>query len=60
MPHENDQSVLSLLQELGEVFTRRRRLILATYLGIVLSTVLAIFFIPPTYRASGKILLTTE
>ena len=60
MPHENDQSVLSLLQELGEVFTRRRRLILATYAGIVLSTLLAIFFIPPTYRASGKILLTTD
>jgi uncharacterized protein involved in exopolysaccharide biosynthesis len=60
MSRENDQSVLSLLQDLGEVARRRRGLILAAYAGIVLSTILAIFLIPPTYRATGKVLLTTD
>jgi uncharacterized protein involved in exopolysaccharide biosynthesis len=49
-----------LVQDAVQAVFRRWKLILGAYLGIVLTTVLGVFLATPTYRASGKILLTTD
>lgn len=55
-----DPSVLGLLHDLGLAVLRRRRLALAAY-GAILGTALAgVFLLPPTYRAAGKLLVTTN
>jgi uncharacterized protein involved in exopolysaccharide biosynthesis len=55
-----EQAVLTLVQEGIQAVFRRWKLILGAYLGIVLMAVFGIFVIPPTYRAAGKILFTTD
>ena len=55
-----EQAVLTLVQEAVHSVFRRWKLILGAYLGIVLTAVFGVFVIPPTYRAAGKILLTTD
>jgi uncharacterized protein involved in exopolysaccharide biosynthesis len=55
-----EQAVLTLVQEGIQAVFRRWKLILGAYLGIVLTAVFGIFVIPPTYRAAGKILFTTD
>lgn len=57
---QHDQALLSLLQEAVQAIFRRWKLILGAYLGLVLTALLGVFVIPPTYRAAGKILLTTD
>ncbi len=39
---------------------RQRRLIVGVYVGIVATAVVAIFVLPPQYRAASKVLLTTN
>ncbi len=56
----HEQAVLVLVQEAIQGIFRRWKLIVGAYLGIVLMAVFGIFVIPPTYRASGKILFTTD
>ena len=55
-----EQALLTLVQEGVHGIFRRWKLIVGAYLGIVLTAVFGIFVIPPTYRASGKILFTTD
>jgi succinoglycan biosynthesis transport protein ExoP len=55
-----EQAVVTLLQEAVHGVFRRWKLILGAYFGLVLIAVFGIFVIPPTYRAAGKILLTTD
>jgi len=55
-----EQAILTLIQEAIASGFRRWKLILGAYLGIVLMAVFGIFVIPPTYRAAGKILFTTD
>ena len=55
-----EQAVLTLVQEAIQAIFRRWKLILGAYLGIVLMAIFGIFVIPPTYRAAGKILFTTD
>jgi uncharacterized protein involved in exopolysaccharide biosynthesis len=55
-----EQAVLTLVQEAIQAVFRRWKLILGAYLGIVLTAVFGVFVIPPTYRAAGKILFTTD
>src|SRR5262245_50959517 len=55
-----EQAILSLIQEAIQGIFRRWKLIAGAYLGIVLTAVFGIFVIPPTYRAAGKILFTTD
>jgi uncharacterized protein involved in exopolysaccharide biosynthesis len=55
-----EQAILTLIQEAIASVFRRWKLILGAYLGIVLVAVFGIFVIPPTYRAAGKILFTTD
>ncbi len=55
-----EQAVLTLVQEAVHAVFRRWKLILGAYLGIVLTAIFGIFVIPPTYRAAGKILFTTD
>ncbi len=55
-----EQAVLTLLRDAVHGVFRRWKLIVGAYLGIVLTAVFGIFVIPPTYRAAGKILLTTD
>src|SRR4029453_7617062 len=55
-----EQAILPLVQEAIHAVFRRWKLILGAYLGIVLTAIFGVFVIPPTYRATGKILLTTD
>jgi polysaccharide biosynthesis transport protein len=55
-----EQAILTLVQEAIHGVFRRWKLILGAYLGIVLTAIFGVFVIPPTYRATGKILLTTD
>lgn len=55
-----EQAILSLVHEAIQGIFRRWRLIVGAYLGIVLMAVFGVFVIPPTYRAAGKILFTTD
>lgn len=55
-----EQAILTLVQEAIHAVFRRWKLILGAYLGIVLTAIFGVFVIPPTYRATGKILLTTD
>lgn len=60
MSMSQEQAVLTLVQEAIQAVFRRWKLILGAYLGIVLTAVFGIFVLPPTYRAAGKILFTTD
>ncbi len=55
-----EQPLSSLLEDAIHALFRRWKLILGSYLGIVLTTALGVFLTTPTYRAAGKILLTTD
>lgn len=55
-----EQAILSLVQEALHAVFRRWKLIAGAYLGIVLMAIFGVFVIPPTYRAAGKILFTTD
>lgn len=57
---EQEQPLSNLVQDAVQAVFRRWKLILGAYIGIVLTTVLGVFVATPTYRASGKILLTTD
>jgi uncharacterized protein involved in exopolysaccharide biosynthesis len=55
-----EQAILTLVLEAIHAVFRRWKLILGAYLGIVLTAIFGVFVIPPTYRATGKILFTTD
>jgi succinoglycan biosynthesis transport protein ExoP len=55
-----EQAIVTLLQEAVHGIFRRWKLILGAYVGLVLMAVFGVFVIPPTYRAAGKILFTTD
>ena len=55
-----EQPLLAIVQDAVAAVFRRWKLILGTYLGILATVALGLFVIPPTYRAAGKILLTTD
>lgn len=56
----DEQNLIATLKELLLVVVRRWKLILAVYAGIIATAIVGIFVIPPEYRASAKILLTTD
>ena len=55
-----DQSVSLILQEALAAIGRRWRLVAGVYFGVVSTAIVGIFLMPPTYRAAGKILLSTD
>src|SRR5262245_7842464 len=55
-----EQAILTLIKEAIAAVFRCWKLILGADLGIILVAVFGIFVIPPTYRAAGKILFTTD
>jgi len=55
-----EQPLLAIVQDAVAAVFRRWKLILGTYLGILATVAFGLFVIPPTYRAAGKILLTTD
>lgn len=58
--NEQEQAIVTLIREAVQAAFRRWKLIAGIYSGLVLAAVAAIFIIPPTYRASGKILFSTD
>ncbi len=47
------------VQELLLVLIRQRKLILAVYVGVLLTAIVGIFVLPPQYRAASKVLVSS-
>jgi uncharacterized protein involved in exopolysaccharide biosynthesis len=47
------------VQELLLVLIRQRKLILAVYVGVLLTAIVGIFILPPQYRAASKVLVSS-
>jgi uncharacterized protein involved in exopolysaccharide biosynthesis len=50
----------TLVRDVLMVIVRRRRIVLAIYAGVLLTAVAGIFILTPQYRASAKVLITTN
>lgn len=60
MESSPEQILRALAQNVTEAVFRRWRLAAGCYVGLVLTAVLAVFVIPPTYRAQGKVLFSSD
>jgi succinoglycan biosynthesis transport protein ExoP len=56
----DERTVTPGIAELLLILVRQRRVILAVYAGVLVVALVGVFLIPPQYRASAKVLLTTD
>ena len=55
----NNLTQVASVQELLLVLIRQRKLILAIYIGVMITAIIGIFILPPQYRAASKVLVSS-
>jgi uncharacterized protein involved in exopolysaccharide biosynthesis len=57
---DRDETALPILRDLVRAVFRHRRMAVAVYAGIVATAMIAIFVLPPQYRAASEVLVTAN